>query len=294
MKRILNYRDFNIFTIEKEVWDIPYHNHNFYEIILVEKGSGKHRMNDLVFSYRKNDIFLLTPSDKHEFEIERKTKFIYIKFTTHFFETNFFWLKKQTKEMIELVLKRNFLAENIVKNKVETQHIFQLANMLLYSFTEEPRFKEDMTVQLFTPLLTLLAKNIMQQPANKKWFALDADRISNILSYISVYAMDRERMRIENLAQEFTLAPTYVSIYVKKSTGLSIQQHVLNYKMKAAEKLLTKSGSNINEIAESLGFVDASHFNKIFKKHKGVSPTDFQKKNIHNGGRLWYWFLYYF
>jgi AraC-like DNA-binding protein len=36
----------------------------------------------------------------------------------------------------------------------------------------------------------------------------------------------------------------------------------------------------INEIAYELNYTDESHLNRAFKKHKGVSPSEFRKKNV--------------
>jgi len=86
-------------------------------------------------------------------------------------------------------------------------------------------------------------------------------------------------MKLENLAKEFTLSRNYISIYIKKQTGFSIQQHVMHQKIKAAEKLLKQSSYHINEIADQLGFNDASHFNKIFRSYKNMPPSVFRKNS---------------
>ena len=36
----------------------------------------------------------------------------------------------------------------------------------------------------------------------------------------------------------------------------------------------------INEIATELGFTDESHLNKLFKKYKGIIPSEFRKMNL--------------
>jgi AraC-like DNA-binding protein len=53
----------------------------------------------------------------------------------------------------------------------------------------------------------------------------------------------------------------------------------MHQKIKAAEKLLKQSNYNINEIADQLGFNDASHFNKIFRSYKNMPPSLFRKNN---------------
>lgn len=281
MKRIINFRSFNVFVLEKEFWDYGYHNHNFYELILIENGKGKHRLNGVTFPYKKGDIFLLTPSDTHEFIIEDKTKFIYIKYTEQFlldllaFRKNNDW-----KESLRLTLSGKILIyETIVQNKKEAANVFQLSKLLLHEFSNRHSFNEEVIADLFSALLTIIVRNINQLSGKKSWLSVDGEKIDKILSYISINALDKEKMRISAMAVEFLLSANYISIFVKKHTGLSIQNHILKYKIKAAEKLLKQSRHNINEIAEKLGFNDASHFNKIFKKQYGISPLRFRYIN---------------
>ena len=42
---------------------------------------------------------------------------------------------------------------------------------------------------------------------------------------------------------------------------------------------LINNPNKINEIVEELGFTDESHLNRLFKKYKDVSPTEFRKIN---------------
>jgi AraC family transcriptional regulator, L-rhamnose operon regulatory protein RhaS len=277
VKRIINHRDFNIFKIEKTVWDIDYHNHNFYEIILVEEGSGNQRLNDVTFLYKKGDVFFLKPDDAHEFFIEEKTSFMYIKFTNQFIGDLMLWNDSMRNKLNfdDLLLKSSNYYESFINNEDDQMHFRSLANMIYYEFNHFQNRSFELIFQLFLSLILLLMRNIVSHSSGLG--QLKVNKIDKILSYITINALNPEKMKIANLAQEFSLSEKYISIYFKAQTGLSIQNHVTQIKIKAAEKLLINSSYNVNEIAIKLGFNDASHFNKFFKKYKLISPTEFQK-----------------
>lgn len=279
MKRILNYRDFNVFTLEKDFWDVDYHNHNFYEMILIDKGNGKHRLNDVTFSYKEGDVFLLSPQDAHEFQIESTTRFIYIKFTEQFVSDALLWIRNsETKENIKLLLvNKPIIYESAIKDNIDTIQIFQLSKILLNEFNNKKNINNELIYHIFSSIIIILIRNLIQHCDMEKWFSTESEKIEQILSYLNVYALDKDKMKIENLAKEFMISENYISIYLKKHTGMTIQSHILQYRMKAAENLLQKSSYNINEIADKLGFNDASHFNKIFKKHHEISPSEYRK-----------------
>lgn len=48
--------------------------------------------------------------------------------------------------------------------------------------------------------------------------------------------------------------------------------------MERAKVLLTDNSLSIKEIATSVGYQDAYHFSKLFKKYAGISPRDYQNK----------------
>ncbi len=65
--------------------------------------------------------------------------------------------------------------------------------------------------------------------------------------------------------------------------------HIINERIFVeARRLILNSNKSINEIASLLGYKDASHFSKFFKKNAGVSPLQFKKALLknHDGNNL--------
>ncbi|MDX6191710.1 helix-turn-helix domain-containing protein [Flavobacterium sp. Fl-318] len=275
MKRFNSYYSLNVFRLELDRWEFPTHKHNFYELIFVEKGSGYHIVNEVSFSFKEGDVFLLRPEDGHYFTITEQTHFIFVKFTEQLFVEKLEGGKTaKWMEVIKTLLQNVSAVSGSLVNEVQDKkHLGYLLQILLVEFTKTCTYSREVVVELFGAILMIVARSHAtsqygeQCPEN-----IELDRVNQILGYMRLYALDIEKMRIENIASNFAMSSNYISIYVKKHSGVSIQQHIIQTKLKLADQLLKNSRLNINEIASKLGFTDASHFNKIYKKYRGISP----------------------
>jgi AraC family L-rhamnose operon regulatory protein RhaS len=276
MKRFNSYHSLNVFALELDKWEFPEHNHNFYEIIFVEKGAGDHILNEARLSYEAGDVFILRPEDGHYFEIKEVSKFIFLKFNEQLFTEKLAGGKtaKWLETTQTLLQTATTLHGSMVKDKEDKVHLHYLFQILLREFANTCAYSRELLLELFGGVMMLLARAQstaqfgLQCPSN-----IEIDKISQILSFTRLHALDPEKMKIENIAAQFNMSPNYISIYVKKHSGQSIQQHIIQTKIKTASQLLKNGRYNVNEIALKLGFTDASHFNKIYKKYTGTSPT---------------------
>lgn len=74
------------------------------------------------------------------------------------------------------------------------------------------------------------------------------------------------------LADELHLSPNYLSGLIKKETGRSFKEHLIETRMLYAHELLLTTNKKLDEIAEKCGYVDPHYFSYGFKKYFGKSP----------------------
>ena len=72
------------------------------------------------------------------------------------------------------------------------------------------------------------------------------------------------------------LSPFYISKIFKSETGDTPINRLIDIRLEKAKQLLEEGGS-IQEVAAEVGYEDAYHFSKLFKKHYGVSPSKVKK-----------------
>ena len=79
------------------------------------------------------------------------------------------------------------------------------------------------------------------------------------------------------LAEQFHLAPEYLSKTYKKQMGVSIKDTIAEYRIEEAKRLLER-GERVSDVAEKVGFDNFTYFSTTFKKYTGVSPNQYRKK----------------
>jgi len=87
-------------------------------------------------------------------------------------------------------------------------------------------------------------------------------------------------LSIKAIAESVYITPTYLCFLYKKNTGKTINQFILEVKMKKAKKLVTETNLRLGEIAERLGFANQNYFTRTFTGYYGVNPSTFRNKSL--------------
>lgn len=86
-----------------------------------------------------------------------------------------------------------------------------------------------------------------------------------------------ESIMIEDYAQSRGMSVSWFLRNFKQTTNTSPMQYVLNLRINNAVSLLESTNYNVTEIGAIVGYDNPLYFSRIFKKQKGVSPSDYRK-----------------
>lgn len=281
MKIIEAIKPFEIQEIRLNEWTARPVKNNFFEVVLINQGSGTQCINYKIYSYKKGSIFLLPPLQCHSFNITEPTEFIFLKFTDSFFKNNQQlsidnndWFK----EAAYILSNYNQLPGDIIKNESDRGHIEKLIQIILQEASNNTEESTLLIKSLMTGILEILIRNIKQGTYYDISDKNAGERINSMLTYINENIDKPNLLKVDNLADIFAMSTTYVSEFFRKHTHQSLREYIIKSKLKLVEIKLLNSDQTLTEIAFDLGFTDVSHLSKTYKRYADISIRDFKKQ----------------
>ena len=101
------------------------------------------------------------------------------------------------------------------------------------------------------------------------------EKISGILAYIN-QNLDRHISNTE-LSELCYQHPNHFVRFFKKHTGTTPQQYITERRVQMAKRLIEQTDLKFSDIAERVGFCDAPHLSKVFKRFYSLTPQECRK-----------------
>lgn len=81
------------------------------------------------------------------------------------------------------------------------------------------------------------------------------------------------------IAAHASLSPYYFTRQFTAMVGMPPYRYLITLRIKRAAELLLESDLTVTQILHRVGFHSPSHFTTTFRRHMGMSPTDYRRRN---------------
>lgn len=266
------YKDFEIYSVEELTWKKEVHRHNFFELLYIEYGTGKHILNSIPHHYKEHDIYLLTPKDYHSFKTLKPTKFHCLRFLPNFFSN-----KKEMEEIEKLFYYHNQTNGNLIFLEEDKGFCEVLILKILDEVAKQKRQNEIIIKSLMMSLIQIIRRNASINENSLEFQTTEVLKIDTILSYIRSNIANPHLLKKKEMANHFNVSINYIGEYFKNHLKITLRDYIEQTKLKVVKEKLSKSNLTFSEITNDLGFIDSSHFNKFIMRSTGSSPSEFKK-----------------
>lgn len=100
-------------------------------------------------------------------------------------------------------------------------------------------------------------------------------QLQEIFDYIEAHY--HESISLIDVATAVGYSSAYITDFVKRQTGTTINRWIIKRRLAAAEALLKESDYSIERIAEETGYLNPGHFFRQFRKYVGTTPKVWRK-----------------
>ena len=263
----------------KKEFTYPIHNHKVFELNFVEHAPGVRRIvgdsNEVIGEY---DLVLITSPDlEHVWEQGTCTSADIHEITIHF-EFDFSETSLFSRNPFSSV--RKMMQEARKGLSFPMDAILRVYQQLVSLCTVKDGFY---AFQQFMSILYELSKcdgahTLASSSFAKVEVSSDSRRVQKVKSYIEQNY--KKEIRLTTLADIAGMSPSAFSRFFKLHTGRNLSEYIIDQRLGYASRMLVDSTNSVAEISYSCGFNNLSNFNRIFKKRKGCSPSEF-RENYH-------------
>lgn len=258
---------------------LQHHSHICFEITVVDSGSGVYTTNNGNYPMLPGDIFIFSSNEYHCItEVGKKG----LGLTNLHFEPRYLW-GNSSDSFSEANINFCFYHSKDFKNRLPAdtaKTIHSYIEQIKYELKNKKSEYHLQVKSLLNLLLISLLRDYNYSDLNGNINGLQFKSIQHILTYIDEHFT--EKLSLTELAEMAGMSPNYFSTFFKKISGVTLWDYISSKRINMAVGLIRSrdSGKNILEIATMCGFNNTTHFNKMFKRITGMTPTEY-KKNTH-------------
>lgn len=265
----------------KSEFSYPVHNHDVFELNFVENAAGVKRIvgdsNEVIGDY---DLVLITnPTLEHAWEQHEcrsndiREITIQFNFGAGITEADYFFGKTPFESIRHMMKEAQkgmaFPMSSIMKVYERLSGMSQITDR----FTALMEFLNILhTLSLCTGARTLATTSYAKVNIED-----DSRRILRVKKYISDNYM--YELRLKSLADLANMSESAFCRFFKLHTGRRLSDYIIDIRLGYATRLLIDTTETIAEISFKCGYNNMSNFNRIFKRKKGCSPTEFRNSH---------------
>ena len=243
------------------------HRHDFYYILVLEKGNGTHEIDFTHYEILDHSIFLMRPGQVHKLELKNLSKGFLLQFKTDFFYTQ----NKLSQDLLRKVSHINFCSLD--------DNGFKKLEVILSYVLKEFKEKQEGYQEVIKSNLSIFFIELVRHRQNRKNAPTETNQYSQEQLEKFLHLIEENIINNKQVSQyaDMLNITTYqlnaiTKTLLDKTPSDLITEHIV---LESKRQLLATS-NQVNQIADQLGYDDISYFIRFFKKHTEYSPEAFR------------------
>lgn len=242
------------------------HYHHAYELYYVLEGEREYFIGDSFFSVEPGDLVWVPKDMLHRTEGKGATRFLL------YFKDSFLYRYFSEDTVKRLTRNEPFVFRPEGKYKIEIEEVFF---ELLKEYNRKKISGEDYDeFSVVKPFFEMLHFVFSHDNYYAKSVSKPNMRMHEIIKYINDNYY--EQFTIQDVADNFGITKDHLCHMFPRYIGVTFISYLNTVRVKAACELMKREKDSILDIANKCGFSSSHYFCKVFKKEKGMSPSEYR------------------
>lgn len=254
-------------------YNMPFHWHKEWEIILVLQGTLALSVDGQEYNAQKGDVLLLREGVLHG-GVPQHCVYECLNFDLDTLYSNV----RSVRDYLRPFFRNKLLPTTYFPSCFPD--VYSIVDGLLFPFRSE---KDEGLCRLLTlgnicHLFAVLMENrfYLENSCNTSDVVSKITQLKPVLEYIETHFS--EPLTLDELSKVIGMNPKYFCRFFGSITQQTPMNYVNYYRIEQAANLLSSTTLSVTEVGLECGFNDTGHFVKTFKKHKGITPKQYQKR----------------
>ena len=248
-------------------FDTSAHIHREVEMLYIKDGSAEISVSDRRYSVVAGELVFVNPMDVHSIKADKSSSYHQ---RCICFDSSLI-MEKSLRD--ELTSGGVTIIEHHSAKSESTRIITELFDKLFESVEENSEALLLESVAYVSLIFANLKRdNLLVSKTGKTKKSCFIRRTQD---YLSVHF--NEQISSQDISKELFYNQSYFCRLFRENYGVSFLDYLMLYRVSIAKMMLSTETVSISEIAERVGFLDASYFSRCFKKIVGTSPVEYRK-----------------
>lgn len=247
------------------------HRHSCYHFVLFTDGVGSHSIDFEQFRVKPGQVYFMVPGQVHSWNFKSNINGFIVNFSEDLISA--FLHNKQYLQQFSFF--KGVAADSVINLPVSAlQEAATICKHIITETADDKLLHTDMINSLLISFFIIVQREC-KLPVGKIDIPQSMLVLSNFRSLVDEHFTEMKLPK--DYASLLYITPNHLNALCTDLLGRSAGEVIRDRVLLEAKRLLVNAGSNISEIAYSLGFTDNSHFSKFFKKYEGLTPEAFRK-----------------
>lgn len=253
------------------------HVHTIFELVYILKGTATHYLDQAATTLQAGDYFIIDPGTTHAYYDTQDLELVNCLFLPAYIDRALDDCPSLASLLSNKIMRFGVPMDIHAADRI-LHDSDKSVGKLIRKMEQEYADGRVGNMELLRCYLTQILVYAVRATEERSQPKAQHDITAQIVTYMQKnYA---KPLSLESISKRFGYTPQYLSSLFHKQAGMTLQAFLQRLRVEEACRLMEQKNMPLTTLAQAVGYADAKHFSKVFRRHKGMSPREYRASQL--------------